>query len=70
MLSKANKIFKINLKKSYLIGDRWSDIEAGKRIGCKTIFIERNYKEKKPIKFDFKAKSFSMAAKYILNDES
>lgn len=70
MLLKANKIFKINLKKSYLIGDRWSDIEAGEKVGCKTVFIDRNYKEKKPIKFAFKAKSFTMASKYILNDKN
>ena len=70
MLIKAIKKFNINSKKSYLIGDRWSDIEAGKKVGCKTIFIDRNYEEKKPNKFDFKAKSFSMAAKYILNDKN
>ena len=70
MLTKAIKKFKINSKRSYLIGDRWSDIEAGKKVGCKTIFIDRNYEEKKPNKFDFRAKSFSMAAKYILNDKN
>tara|TARA_Y100000591_G_C21568072_1_gene561983 strand:- start:10 stop:543 length:534 start_codon:yes stop_codon:yes gene_type:complete len=70
MLTKAIEKFKINSKRSYLIGDRWSDIEAGKKVGCKTIFIDRNYEEKKPNKFDFKAKSFSMAAKYILNDKN
>ena len=70
MLIKSIKKFNINVKKSYLIGDRWSDMEAGQKIGCKTIFIERNYREKKPIKFDFKVKSFSMAAKYILNDKN
>lgn len=70
MLTKAIEKFKINSKRSYLIGDRWSDIEAGKKVGCKTIFIDRNYEEKKPNKFDFRAKSFSMAAKYILNDKN
>ena len=47
MLLKANKIFKINLKKSYLIGDRWSDIEAGEKSGMQNVFIDRNYKIKK-----------------------
>ena len=70
MLIKAIKKFDINTKKSYLIGDRWSDIDAGNRIGCRTIYIDRNYKEKKPYKFDFRVKSFSMAAKYILNDKT
>ena len=70
MLLKAIKKYNINSKKSYLIGDRWSDIEAGNSIGCKTIFIDRNYNEQKPEKFAFKAKSFTMASKYILNDKS
>jgi D-glycero-D-manno-heptose 1,7-bisphosphate phosphatase len=70
MLLKAINKYNINLSKSYLIGDRWSDIEAGNKVGCKTIFIDRNYKEKKPNKFDFKVKSFSMAAKFILHDKN
>ena len=36
-----------------MIGGRWKDIEAGSRLGCKTIFINRNYKEKKPIDPNF-----------------
>ena len=69
MLLKAIRKYNINPKKSYLIGDRWSDIEAGNNIGCKTIYIDRDYNEKKPYKFVFKAKSFSMATKFILNDK-
>jgi len=38
-LLKAAKDFKINLTESYMIGDSLSDIEAGKRAGCKTILI-------------------------------
>ena len=49
----AGKKWDINLKESYMIGDRWKDIEAGSRLVCKTIFINRNYKEKKPIDLNF-----------------
>ena len=48
---------------SYLIGDRWSDIEAGKKVKCKTIFIDRNYEEKKPNNPDFTVKSFKKAVR-------
>ena len=27
-----------------MIGDRWKDILTGKNVGCKTIFINNNYK--------------------------
>jgi len=53
LLLDAGKKWDINLKESYMIGDRWKDIEAGSRLGCKTIFINRNYKEKKPIDPNF-----------------
>ena len=49
-----------------MIGDRWSDIEAGKKIGCKTIFVDYKYAEKQPKNFDYKVKSLSQAAKIIL----
>ena len=47
---KAKKKYNLNLTKSYLIGDRNSDIEAGKKAGCINFFIDRNYDEKKPNK--------------------
>ena len=46
MLLKAKKKYKIDLKKSFMIGDRWRDVGAGNRAGCRTIFIDRNYSEK------------------------
>ena len=46
MLFEATKKHNINLKKSYFIGDRWRDVDAGNNSGCKTIFINRNYNEK------------------------
>ena len=53
MLLKAEKKYKINLKESYMIGDRWRDIGAGKRAGCKTIFINRHYSEKQIFKSNY-----------------
>ena len=40
---KAKRKFKIDFSKSFVIGDRKSDIDAGNKIKCKTIFIDRNY---------------------------
>ena len=40
------KKYDINLKRSFMIGDRWRDIDAGHNFGCKTIFIDRGYNEK------------------------
>ncbi len=49
LLLDATKKYNIDLTKSYMIGDRWRDVEAGQNAGCKTIWIDRRYPEdKKP----------------------
>jgi len=70
MLIKAIKKNRINIKKSFMVGDRWSDIECATKVKCKAIFIDRNYNEKKPLKFYAKVKSFSQAARIILNEKN
>lgn len=66
MLYKAIKKYKLNVKKCFMIGDRASDIMAGYSAGCKSIFINRNYAEKKP-KLQIKSvNSFAEAARYII----
>jgi D-glycero-D-manno-heptose 1,7-bisphosphate phosphatase len=32
----------------FMIGDRWRDVEAGRRAGCRTIFIDHGYRERRP----------------------
>ena len=56
----------IDLNNSYMIGDRWSDIEAGNRAGCKTFFINYSYKEKQPSSYTFQVKSLKEAVNIIL----
>ncbi|MCE0498027.1 MAG: HAD-IIIA family hydrolase [Methylacidiphilales bacterium] len=46
MLFDAARALGLELAHSYMIGDRWRDIDCGLAAGCKTIFIERNYAEK------------------------
>lgn len=67
MIKKIVKKYNIDVSKSFMIGDRFSDILAGKKSGCKTIFIDRNYSEKKPYIQDFTVKSLNQAVLKILN---
>lgn len=46
MILKASKEYNLDLKKSFVIGDRFKDINAGRAANCKTIFIDKNYNEK------------------------
>ena len=65
LFKKAIKKFSIDTDLSYMIGDRKIDIEAGVKAKLKTIYIDRNYTEQKPLNFDYKCKSLYNSLKYI-----
>jgi D-glycero-D-manno-heptose 1,7-bisphosphate phosphatase len=65
LLTQASKKWNIDLKKSFMIGDRWIDIEAGNNVGCKTIFIDYKYDEYKPENPNFITDSLINAASII-----
>ena len=65
MILRAANTYGINLKKSFLVGDRLTDIVSGKKAGCRTVFIDRNYKEKKPINQDVSVSNLKEATKFI-----
>ena len=49
MLIDAADEFNIDLKKSWMIGDRISDINAGYKAGCRTILLKAKCYKNKPI---------------------
>ena len=65
MFIDAAKKWKIDLSKSYLVGDRKKDIDAGIKSGCKTFFIDYNYKEDKPKNPNYVVKSLFEATEVI-----
>ncbi len=48
MLKDGAERFSIDLAESYMVGDRWRDVEAGVAAGCRTFFIDYGYDEKQP----------------------
>jgi D-sedoheptulose 7-phosphate isomerase len=48
MLLEAQRKNHIDLSRSFVVGDRWRDIDAGHAAGCKTILIDYGYRERKP----------------------
>jgi len=48
LLLAAQQNHRLELSESFLIGDRWKDIDAGHAAGCKTILIDRQYRERPP----------------------
>ena len=66
LLLAAAKKYDIALQRSFMIGDRWRDIEAGRAAGCRTIWIDRGYSEPTPVASDFVTDSVLSAAKWIV----
>ena len=62
----AAQTFNIDLRASYMVGDRWRDIDAGESAGCQTIFIDYGYDEKQPANVNYRVHSLSEAADIIL----
>lgn len=50
MLLQASREMNIDLSGSYLVGDRWRDIEAGQKVGCSCYFVDYGYDENLPNK--------------------
>jgi len=56
----------IDLSRSYFVGDRWRDVEAGQRAGCQAIFVDYGYRERRPEGPYLEVRSLREAANWIL----
>ena len=66
MLLRAAEELGIDLQASWMVGDRWRDIDCGVRAGCRTVFIDRGYDEQLRAQPDFRVGSLVEAADVIL----
>lgn len=66
MLLRAAERMGLDCARSVMVGDRWSDVEAAKAAGCKSIFIDLNYRDERPEQPDFVVSSLAQAADVIL----
>jgi D-glycero-D-manno-heptose 1,7-bisphosphate phosphatase len=66
MLLDAAALLGLNLAQSWMIGDRWLDLECGKRAGVRTVFIDLGYSESLQSAPDFTATSIGAAASIVL----
>ena len=55
----------LDLAASVSVGDRWRDIEAGRRAGTKTVFIDRGYEERGPESPDLTVRELGEALDWI-----
>jgi len=66
MLINAAAALDIDLTRSFMVGDRWRDIDCGKRAGCKTAFIDWGYNEQLREQPDFRGANLTEAVHWIL----
>jgi D-glycero-D-manno-heptose 1,7-bisphosphate phosphatase len=67
LLLEAARERRLDLAASFMVGDRWRDVEAGRRAGCTTIFIDYGYAETRPDGPDACVGSLAEAAEWILS---
>ena len=68
MLIDAADALGISLQHSFMIGDRWRDVDCGYAAGCRTVFIDRGYDEALRQPPDFTVGSFAEAVEIILHE--
>ncbi|MGO8839363.1 MAG: D-glycero-alpha-D-manno-heptose-1,7-bisphosphate 7-phosphatase [Limisphaerales bacterium] len=68
MLLQAAGELGIDLAQSWMVGDRWRDVDCGHAAGCRTIFIDRGYAEELRQKPHFSAGNLAQAADIILRE--
>ena len=66
LVTDAAALLGVDLSRSIVVGDRWRDISAGKAAGCRTVWIDHGYRERRPEDFDFRAASLLEASRWIL----
>jgi len=76
MIRKAEEELSVDARKSYMVGDKISDVEFGRRAGCKSILVLTGYgkgeleynRDKLNGEPDYIAEDILDAAKWIVND--
>lgn len=66
MLIEAAREWQIDLARSFMVGDRWRDVAAGKAAGCYTFLVDYEYRERHADSPDAVVGSLEEAGRLIL----
>ena len=70
MLLDAAENLYLDLEASYLVGDRWNDVEAGRQAGVRTALLQRKYGNEQAVVADFADKSLLTVVEWIISSLS
>ena len=68
LILRAAAQLNIDPRKSYVIGDRWRDVDCAHAAGCRAILIRRGYKEPLREAPDFTVANFNEAVSAVIRD--
>lgn len=68
LLLAAARDYNLDMGSCYMVGDRWRDVEAAQRAGCRALFIDYSYNERRPRPPFVVVGSLSQAAELILQE--
>jgi D-glycero-D-manno-heptose 1,7-bisphosphate phosphatase len=66
MLFDAARDLQIDLNRSFMVGDRWRDINCGHAAGCTTVLVEYGYDEELQVEPALRVASLLDAARLIV----
>jgi D-glycero-D-manno-heptose 1,7-bisphosphate phosphatase len=66
LLVRAAERLSVDLRRSWMVGDRWKDIVAGRQAGCCTVFVDRGYRERRGDDADLVVGSLPAAVPHII----
>lgn len=67
LLLRGARELAVDLRQSVMVGDRWRDIEAGRRAGCSTVFVDHGYEEGRTVAADLTVSCLTEAVPWILD---
>ncbi len=67
MLLEAARELSLDLPGSFMVGDRWRDVAAGRAAGCRTIFLDWGYREELRARPDHTVRTLAEACDLILS---
>jgi D-glycero-D-manno-heptose 1,7-bisphosphate phosphatase len=66
LLLEAARRWRLDLPRSFLVGDRWSDVTAGQAAGCRALLVETRYSGRERCHPDHRVADLAAAANWIL----
>jgi D-glycero-D-manno-heptose 1,7-bisphosphate phosphatase len=70
LFNQAKSMLNLDLETSYMVGDRWRDIQAAQKVGVKPIYLDSDYQEPAPTGIFHRVKTLEECKLHISHGDS